>query len=176
MDYDPYTGDLWYLENDRYNGGEIIMLDSTLTDKIKQIDWFDVTPSDTFFCIDKKYKNDPKLKGEVNTQLNSLLFFDSLALGKKYMNNLLVTSVPNQIFEFDLPRYRNNIDYSGDSSILTDTYYGKYLFADGFVGLTNIQVNPFDGTLYIIDTEPIDGKGTVYKVEQEKKSETWFLP
>ena len=128
-----------------------------------------VNKNENFLCTERDYYDDLKHTEEVNIPLKSLLFLHSHYLGKKNTHNLFVSSDTNQIFEFDLNRNRNNLKVTNNSNDEQDTK--RFLFAEGFNGLLDIRVNPYDGFLYILDkkTEGDYGtKGTIYKIEKNK--------
>lgn len=181
-DYDPYSGQLWYLENDKFKG-EINILETSLNHNLRNIDQYDVINGDNFFCIEKIYQNNVKLIGTDETSYKSLIFLDSLALGKRHVNNLFVISDSNEIFEFNLPGNRNELSLASNRENLDDETRDKFLFADGFKRLVDLQINPYDGTLYVADSglaieglETEDMKGSIYKIDRNVDSDSWFYP
>jgi hypothetical protein len=175
-DFDPYSGDLWYLEDGPDNADEIRMLlqpadnnSSMKTDHFKQMN-----KNEDFFCIDREYYDDLKHIEEDNISLKSLLFLHSQYLGKKNSHNLLVSSDTNQIFQFDLDRNRSDLIVplkSQDTQGPGDTKDAKqFIFAEGFNGLLDVRLNPYDGLLYILDkntNEEDDSTGTIYRFEKK---------
>jgi len=95
-------------------------------------------------------------------------------LGKKNSHNLLVSSDTNQIFQFDLDRNRSDLIVPLKSQVtqgLGDTKDAKqFVFAEGFNGLLDVRLNPYDGLLYILDkntNEEDDSTGTIYRFEKK---------
>ena len=108
------------------------------------------------------------------TSLKSLLFLHSQYLGKKYSHNLLVSSDTNQIFQFDLDRNRSNLiipTKSPDTEVSEDNKEAKqFVFAEGFNGILDVRLNPYDGLLYILDKntdEEDDSTGIIYRFEKK---------
>jgi glucose/arabinose dehydrogenase len=175
-DFDPYSGELWYLEDGLDNPDEIHMLlqpsdNNSLmkTDPFKQ-----VNKNENFFCIDREYYDDLKHSEEADISLKSLLFLHTQYLGKKNSDNLLVSSDTNQIFQFDLDRNRSDLIIpikSQDIQASVDTKDAKqFVFAEGFNGLLDVRLNPYDGLLYVLDKntdEEDDSTGTIYRFEKK---------
>jgi len=175
-DFDPYSGELWYLEDGQDNADEIRMLlqpadnnSSMKTDHFKQMN-----KNENFICIDREYYDDLKHIEEDNISLKSLLFLHTQYLGKKNSHNLLVSSDTNQIFQFDLDRNRSDLIVPLKSQVtqgLGDTKDAKqFVFAEGFNGLLDVRLNPYDGLLYILDkntNEEDDSTGTIYRFEKK---------
>ncbi|HJS63882.1 MAG TPA: PQQ-dependent sugar dehydrogenase [Nitrososphaeraceae archaeon] len=175
-DFDPYSGELWYLEDGLDNADEIRMLlqpsdnnNLMKTDPFKQ-----VNKNENFFCIDREYYDDLKHTEEADISLKSLLFLHTQYLGKKNSDNLLVSSDTNQIFQFDLDRNRSNLiipTKSQDIQASVDTKDAKqFVFAEGFNGLLDVRLNPYDGLLYVLDKntdEEDDSTATIYRFEKK---------
>ena len=177
-DFDPYSGKLWYLEDGPDSTNEIRMLlqpavnnsDSSMkTDIYKKM-----IKNENFFCIDRDYYDDLKHIEEDDISLKSLLFLHTQYLGKKNSHNLLVSSDTNQIFQFDLDRNRSDLivpTKSQDTQGSVDTKNTKeFVFAEGFNGLLDVRLNPYDGLLYILDKntdEEDDWMGTIYRFEKK---------
>jgi hypothetical protein len=139
------------------------------TDLFKQMN-----KNENFFCIDREYYDDLKHIEEDNISLKSLLFLHSQYLGKKNSQNLLVSSDTNQIFQFDLDRNRSDLivpTKSQDTQGPGDNKDAKqFIFAEGFNGLLDVRLNPYDGLLYILDKntdEEDDSTGTIYRFEKK---------
>src|SRR5574339_561556 len=169
-DFDPYSGTLWYLDDEVNNGSEIRMLVQPIDNNSSmKMDLFkNVNKNENFLCTARDYSDDLKYTEEVNIPLKSLLFLHSHYLGKKNTHNLLVSSNTNQIFEYDLDRNRNNLKIINDSDSERDTK--GFVFAEGFNGLLHVRVNPYDGLLYILDKKTDgddDTKGTIYRIEEK---------
>jgi hypothetical protein len=139
------------------------------TDPFKQ-----VNKNENFFCIDREYYDDLKHTEEADISLKSLLFLHTQYLGKKNSDNLLVSSDTNQIFQFDLDRNRSDLiipTKSQDIQASVDTKDAKqFIFAEGFNGLLDVRLNPYDGLLYVLDKntdEENDSTGTIYRFEKK---------
>lgn len=176
-DYDPYSGQLWYLDNDKIKGDKISILKRSLKNNFKDIDRYEVTNGNNYFCIEKIYKQNAELRANDATSYKSLVFLDSKALGNKYMNNLFVIANATKILEFDLPKNRNGLSLAstGDNADI-NLNHKESIFADGFSKLNDLQVNPYDGTLYAIDSGTIGFNGYIYKIDRSVDSDSWFMP
>jgi hypothetical protein len=175
-DFDPYSGELWYLEDGLDNADEIrMLLQPTNNNSLMKTDLFKQgDKNDNFFCIDREYYDDLKHIEEDDISLKSLLFLHTQYLGKKNSHNLLVSSDTNQIFQFDLDRNRSDLivpTKSQDTQGSLDTKDAKeFVFAEGFNGLLDVRLNPYDGLLYILDKntdEEDDWTGTIYRFEKK---------
>ncbi|MGB9167684.1 MAG: PQQ-dependent sugar dehydrogenase [Nitrososphaeraceae archaeon] len=175
-DFDPYSGELWYLEDGLDNADEIRMvLQPSDNDSLMKTDLFkQVNKNENFFCVDREYSDDIKHIEEDDISLKSLLFLHTQYLGKKNSDNLLVSSDTNQIFQFDLDRNRSDLivpTKSQDIQASVDTKDAKqFVFAEGFNGLLDVRLNPYDGLLYVLDKntdEEDDSTGTIYRFEKK---------
>jgi len=176
-DYDPYSGQLWYLDKDEVKGDKINILKRSLKTNFKNIDRYEVINGDNYFCIGKIYKQNTELRANEDTSYKSIVFLDSKALGKKYMNNLFVVANTTKILEFDLPKKRNGLSLASNSDNFDiNLNHNESIFANGFTKLADIQVNPYDGTLYAVDAGIRGFTGSIYKIDRSIDSDSWFMP
>lgn len=176
-DYDPYSGQLWYLEKDKVKGDKISILERSLKSNFKNIDRYEVINGNNYFCIGKIYNQNTELQANEATSYKSIVFLDSKALGKKYMNNLFVVANATKILEFDLPKKRNGLSLaSTGENVDINLNHNESIFANGFNKLADIQVNPYDGTLYAVDSGNVGFTGSIYKIDRLIDSDSWYTP
>jgi hypothetical protein len=83
----------------------------------------------------------------------------------QYQNDMFVTDVvTGRIYHFDLNEDRTELILSGllaDKVAETrDTGIENIVFAEGFGGVTDLEVGPDDGYLYVVSL----GHGAIYKI------------
>jgi len=177
LDFDPVTGKLWETENGPYYGDEINLVDSGFnggwskvqgfwkpTDNLTAGDMV-LTPDDLVDFNGKGKYSPPELVWMNPACVAALKFLDSDKYGNKYKNDLFVGTSTGKLYHFDLNRNRTELSLSGslsDKVVDTDPddKVDQILFGDGFGGITDMQVGPYDGLLYIVSHTD----GTIYKI------------
>jgi glucose/arabinose dehydrogenase len=93
----------------------------------------------------------------------ALKFLNSDKLGKQYENSMFVGDVnTGNLFNFKLDQERTGLDLSGplsDKVANTQDELRDNIFGSGFGVITDIQVGPDDGYLYILTYG-----GTIYRI------------
>lgn len=186
MDFDPVTGNLWDTENGPAYGDEINLVKPGFNSgwaKVQGIwkPFYDQERAGDFiagqvitnistddlvnFDGNGKYSA-PEFIWKQSTGPTALTFLDSNKLGKEYENDIFVGSVGSgQIYHFDLNKDRTELvlpaklqDKIADNNQEIDQ--SEILFGRGFGGITDIEVGPYDGYLYIVSI----GEGTIFKI------------
>src|ERR687889_128360 len=168
--FDPVTGNLWETENGGaadevnlvkagFNGGWKQFM-GMISDQIDK--GFD--PNTAFVNFGGKgIYSDPKFqwnssvsKGSmrINPAPTSITFLNSDKLGEQYENDMFVGSVrQGRIFNFDLNDDRTELDLDSplDDKVADSADESEdVIFADGFGTITDVEVGPDDGYLYVV--------------------------
>jgi glucose/arabinose dehydrogenase len=184
MDFDPVTGNLWDTENGPAYGDEINLVEPGFNSgwaKVQGI-WKPVRNSESgdFVAgntiainnsdlVDFKGTGNystPEFIWKENVGPTALAFLYSDKLGKQYENDIFVGSVGNgQIYHFELNENRTELVLPGklgDKIADTDKEIEQsgILFGRDFGGITDIEVNPYDGYLYVVSF----GDGKIFRI------------
>ena len=124
--------------------------------------------------------NEPELSWQDTVAPTSVAFFDSNKLGYNYQNDMFVsTAGGGKIYNFDLSQDRKQLvwkDILTDKVVDSEIIEDLITFADGFGMITDLEMNPYDGSLYVVT--PITGDsagGSVYKIVA-KSPDTILFP
>ena len=97
-------------------------------------------------------------------------FYPSLKLGPQYGNDMFVADFNNgRIYDFNLNSQRNALVLTGafsDRVANTDAETQSVIFGEGFGGISDSEVGPYDAFLYALSI----GDGALYRIlpnEQE---------
>jgi aldose sugar dehydrogenase len=94
----------------------------------------------------------------------AIKFLNSDKLGKQYENDIFVSDIDNgNIYHFKLNQKRNGFLVSSaliDNVAYTSKDSQQAVFATGFGGITDLQVGPGDGYLYVLSYTG----GTIYRI------------
>lgn len=97
-----------------------------------------------------------------------MLFLDSNKLGTYYQNDMFVADAgEGKIYHFDLSEDRKSLalrDPLADKVVDSDTEADSVTFAEGFGRITDLEVNPYDGYLYVVVPVKDSKEGSVYKI------------
>ena len=195
MDFDPVTGNLWDTENGPAYGDEINLVEPGFNSgwaKVQGI-WkpkgiersnsiLDLAPGDIYTPRlepltnfgDKGIYSSPEFTWNETVGVTALKFLNSHKLGKEYENDMFVGDIKHgRLYHFDLNKERTELvlpsklhDKIADTDKEIDE--SKILFGEGFGGITDIQVSPYDGYLYILSYRD----GTLYRVVPIKETRT----
>ncbi|MGD1836074.1 MAG: PQQ-dependent sugar dehydrogenase, partial [Nitrososphaeraceae archaeon] len=205
LDFDPVTGLLWDTENGPNHGDEINLVEPGFNsgsskiwgkwlfdeegDKLKNPDknsnekFVTVTgiPDDLFYFNGKGHYSEPEFIWDKTIAPTGLIFLDSQSLGQEYENDLFVGSADGgRLFHFDLSEDRRELVLEGnisDKVAKNSKDYGNSLFGEGFFLITDLEIGPEDGYLYVVapfgasqekSKEP--GLGTVYRITPKENS------
>jgi aldose sugar dehydrogenase len=187
MDFDPITGKLWDTENGVVFGDEINLVEPGFNSGWNKIDgiWlrgYAIEDTEDHAVSSQQEANNLLVdfggKGKYSlpefTWFNdvgptAIKFFNSDKLGKQYENDIFVGDIINgNIYHFKLDQQRTGLLLSSNVP-LADKVVSSYdkkideiIFGEGFGGITDIQIGPEDGYLYILTFDKT--QGTIYRI------------
>ena len=108
----------------------------------------------------------PEFTWKQTIGITALKFLNSDKLGNQYQNTIFVGDINNgNIYHFDLNKNRTSLLLNGSlADKIADTVgeRNKVVFANGFAGITDIEVGPYDGYLYIVTFHKT--QGSIYRI------------
>jgi aldose sugar dehydrogenase len=168
IDFDPVTGNLWDTENGPFYGDEINLVKPGFNsgwNKVQGI-WkpnggfagkVTLHPANLLDFNSKGRYSDPEFTWHNSTGVTALKFLNSDKLGKQYQNDMFVGDFHRgNLYHFDLDKKRTGLSLGKKGEPLHDKIannteeLNKVLFGEGFGGITDIEVGPDDGYLYIL--------------------------
>jgi glucose/arabinose dehydrogenase len=168
MDFDPLTGKLWNTENGPSYGDEINLVEPGFNSG-----WLEVQGMATFnFYSEQDLVNfwgkgnysDPEFVWTDTVGPTAIKFLPSDKLGKQYANDAFVSDVTQgNIYRFDLANNRTGLKVEGslaDKIANNATENNDIIFGDGFGGISDLEVGPYDGYLYVVSL----GHGAIYRI------------
>jgi aldose sugar dehydrogenase len=175
MDFDPVTGKLWDTENGAFCCDEINLVEPGFNSGWQQVQgiWqvhgsslgpiFQSPDNLVDFGGNGKYRS-PEFTWLNTTGPTALKFLNSDKLGKQYEDSMFVGDVnTGNLFNFKLDEERTGLDLAGPLSDkianTPDELQDNNIFGSGFGVITDIQVGPDDGYLYILTYS-----GTIYRI------------
>lgn len=180
--FDPVTGKLWETDNGPKFGDEINlvepgfnggwskvqgfwMVNNTSSDKMEMIKG---APEDLVDFEGKGEYSDPKLVWDKSVAPTALVFLNSDKLGSQYKNDMFVGSVKNGII-FHLKLNDNRTDLalpvSLKNRIVADSKVsGPIIFAEDFGIVTDLEVGPYDGYVYVVSGDKSSELGTIHRI------------
>jgi aldose sugar dehydrogenase len=187
IDFDPLTGKLWDTENGVVFGDEINLVEPGFNSGWNKIDgiWlrgYAIEDTEDHAVSSQEEANNLLVnfggKGKYSlpefTWFNdvgptAIKFFNSDKLGKQYENDIFVGDIINgNIYHFELDQQRTGLLLSPNGP-LADKVVSSYdknideiIFGKGFGGITDIQIGPEDGYLYILTFDKT--QGTIYRM------------
>jgi glucose/arabinose dehydrogenase len=178
MDFDPVTGTLWDTENGPGFGDEINLVQPGFNSgwaKVQGI-WIPETyfggrvastPPNGLVDFGGKGKySPPEFTWNQTIGVTALKFLNSDKLGQQYKNDMFVGDINNgNIYHFDLNKNRTALLLNcslADKIADTKEERDKAIFANGFAGITDIEVGPYDGYLYILTFHK--SQGSIYRI------------
>jgi len=94
----------------------------------------------------------------------AIKFFGSDRLGNQYKNDIFVSDITQgNIYHFDLTGNRTNLILDGllaDKMSNNSTENQDIIFGEGFGGISDLEVGPYDGYLYVVSL----GHGNIYRI------------
>jgi aldose sugar dehydrogenase len=182
MDFDPLTGDLWDTENGNTFGDEINLVKPGFNSGWSQVAgiWEVAAGSKPGPAIGADSNNPPKDlvtfdgKGvyrapELETLLTiaptALKFLNSDRLGKQYENTIFMGDVDfGNLYNFKLNQDRTGLLLDGllsdkIANNIQDLKEGGAVLGQGFGVITDMQIGPEDGYLYILTLN-----GSIYRI------------
>jgi glucose/arabinose dehydrogenase len=168
MDFDPVTNMLWDTENGPSYGDEINLIEPGFNSG-----WLEVqgmAPVDLNYSQDlvnfegKGNYSDPEFVWTDTVGPTAIKFLHSDRLGKQYENDVFVSDITQgNIYHFDLNINRTQLVLEGalaDRVSNNDTENEDIIFGNGFGGISDLEVGPYDGYLYIVSL----GHGSIYRI------------
>ena len=168
MDFDPVTNMVWDTENGPSYGDEINLIEPGFNSG-----WLEVqgmAPVDFNYSEDlvnfegKGNYSDPEFVWSDTVGPTAIKFLHSDRLGKQYENDVFVSDITQgNIYHFDLAINRTQLVLEGalaDKVSNNDTENEDIIFGEGFGGISDIEVGPYDGYLYIVSL----GHGSIYRI------------
>jgi aldose sugar dehydrogenase len=187
IDFDPLTGYLWDTENGPDYGDEINLVEPGFNSGALKIFGKSESNSNSNYEFDNVVQSstegpeglvtfngtgrysEPELSWQDTVAPTSVTFLDSNTLGNNYRNDMFVsTAGGGKIYNFDLSQDRKQLvlkNELSDKVIDSNVEEDSITFAEGFTMITDLEVNPYDGSLYVVS--PVDGdsaSGSVYKI------------
>jgi aldose sugar dehydrogenase len=175
--FDPVTGILWETENGSNYGDEINVILPGFNGGWRQV----LGLSTEYETLKNKEFDKSKLilfegKGTYYEPVftwvdtiapTAITFIDSKIFGEEYENDLLVGSVKQgRIFHFNLNETRTGLDLPTqqlvDKMADVDEELEPVTFGRNFGIITDIEINPYDGKIYVVDGQSKDGK--IYQI------------
>ena len=181
--FDPITGNLWDTENGPSFGDEINLVEpgfnsgwskiqgfwtvSETGEKMKMVMGMSEPSGLVDFGGKGKY-HEPKFVWDRTVAPTALTFLNSSKLGSQYLNDMFVGSVEDgRIFHFKLNDNRTDLALPNSlkSKIVSEKgEEGQIMFGEDFGIVTDMQVGPHDGYLYVVSGDRPNRLGTVYKI------------
>jgi len=174
IDFDPVTGKLWDTEDGPSYGDEINLVEpgfnsgwsrvqgiwrpiENLTGDEATIGNRELNP-DNLVDFDGKGKySKPEFTWKRPACVTAIKFLNSDKYGKEYKNDVFVGSSIGRLYHFDMNKDRTGfILYNNLTDKIADTRdeLAQVLFGDRFgEGITDMQVSPYDGLLYIVTAD-----------------------
>jgi aldose sugar dehydrogenase len=186
IDFDPITGKLWDTENGVVFGDEINLVEPGFNSGWNKIDgiWLRGYPiEDTGAHVATKQTDGllvdfngkgkyspPEFTWFEDVGPTAIRFFNSDKLGRQYQNDIFVGDIINgNIYHFELNKQRTELLLPFNSSLSdkivssNETKFGDgIIFGKGFGGITDIEIGPEDGFLYVLTFN--NGNGTIYRI------------
>ena len=181
LGFDPITGHLWDTENGPKFGDEINLVQPGFNSGWSKIQGFwrvsetaeqmeelnSTNPSGLVLFSGKGKYFEPKLVWDKNIAPTAIAFVNSSKLGPKYSNDMFVGSVKDgKIFNFDMNGNRSDLLFpnSAKDRILSKDEETSATFAQGFGIVTDLQVGPYDGNLYVVAGDKANKAAAIYRI------------
>jgi aldose sugar dehydrogenase len=179
MDFDPVTGNLWDTENGPTYGDEINLVQPGFNSGWTRIQGFWQTTGNGNYYSGKftlnptglvdfggkgKYRS-PEFVWLNTTGPTAIKFLNSDKLGKQYQNDMFVADYHGgNIYHFKLNQNRTALLLNGPladkvANTPSETQQGGIIFAKGFGAITDLEVGPYDGYLYVLTFD-----GSIYRI------------
>jgi aldose sugar dehydrogenase len=188
IDFDPVTSNLWDTENGPTFGDEINLVEpgfnsgwrkvqgiwnvteiigpggrTNLTDLDNKAVGLDPKDLETFGG--RGSYSSPEFIWFNSTAPTAIVFLNSEKLGKQYYNDMFVADYEQgYIYHFELNQNRTALMLGGslhDKISNSPEELENVIFGEGFGAITDIQVGPYDGYLYVVSS---GAKGKIYRI------------
>jgi glucose/arabinose dehydrogenase len=182
IDFDPLTGNLWDSENGPVYGDEINLVEPGFNSGWGQVmgvwergggdpreDESTVAPEQPEGLVDfdgRGHYHSPQLTWLYTIGPTAIKFLDSDKYDVNYENEMFVGDVhAGNMYHFKLNQDRTELlleppldDKVADTD--EESVSDSVLFATGFGGISDIEVSPYDGYLYVVSL----GQGKIFKI------------
>jgi aldose sugar dehydrogenase len=175
IDFDPVTGNMWDTENGPGNSDEINLVLPGFNSGWQQSmglaadeEANDAFNPDNLVDFDGKGTySDPELVWRNTAGPTAVIFLHSNRLGPQYQNDMFVGDVHNgRLYHFKLTEERMDLilpESLATSRVIEtpqDPALGEIIFGEGFGGITDLEVGPDDGYLYLVSI----GQGKIFRI------------
>lgn len=167
MDFDPVSGKLWDTENGASYGDEINVIEPGFNSGWLQIQGMapvDFEFEDLINFQGKGNYSDPEFVWTDTVGPTAIKFLGSDTLGNQYRNDIFVSDITQgNIYHFDLTGNRTDLILNGllaDKVSNNSTENQDIIFGEGFGGISDLEVGPYDGYLYVVSL----GHGSIYRI------------
>jgi len=179
--FDPITGNLWDTENGPSFGDEINLVEPGFNSGWSKIQGFWTVsgtgekmvmgmsePSGLVDFGGKGKYHEPKFVWDRTVAPTALTFLNSSKLGSQYLNDMFVGSVEDgRIFHFKLNDNRTDLALPNSlkNKIVSEKgEEGQIMFGEDFGIVTDMQVGPHDGYLYVVSGDRPNNVGAIYRI------------
>jgi glucose/arabinose dehydrogenase len=175
IDFDPLTGKLWDTENGDACCDEINLVQPGFNSGWRKVQGFwEVkgntygnmvqNPTDLFDFRGKGKYNSPEFVWLNTTGPTAIKFLNSDKLGKQYQNDMFVADYHGgNIYHFKLNQNRTELVLNGtlaDKIANNAQELEGIKFVQGMGAITDLQVSPYDGYLYVVSISA----GKIYRI------------
>ncbi|HZD35811.1 MAG TPA: PQQ-dependent sugar dehydrogenase [Nitrososphaeraceae archaeon] len=180
IDFDPVTGNLWDSENGPGYGDEINLVKPGFNSgwgKVMGVwergggdpreEGSIIAPEQPDSLVDfggRGHYHSPQLTWLYTVGPTAIKFLDSDRYGAEFKSDMLVGDIHNgNLYHFKLNADRSElvIPEPVDGKVVeTDDEADAISFATGFGGISDIEVSPFDGYMYVVSL----GQGKIFKI------------
>ena len=182
IDFDPVTGNLWDTENGPGYGDELNLVEPGFNSGWGQVmgiwergggdpreDESTVAPEQPEGLVDfdgRGHYHSPQLTWLYTIGPTAIKFLDSDKYGINYENDMFVGDVhAGSMYHFKLNQDRTELllEPPLDNKVADtdeESVSDSVLFATGFGGISDIEVSPYDGYLYVVSL----GQGKIFKI------------
>ena len=180
--FDPATGILWETENGSNYGDEInIILPGFnggwrqglgLSTEYENFKNKEFDKSKLILFDGKGTYYDPVFTWVDTVAPTAITFINSKIFSEEYENDLLIGSVKQgRIFHFDLNETRIGLNLSSSGELVdkmanVDEELEPVTLGRNFGIITDIEINPYDGKIYVVDGKSKNGK--IYQIHPKK--------
>ena len=173
ISFDPVTGILWETENGSNYGDEINVILSGFNGGWRQVLGLSseyenfknkIFDKNKLTLLDKKGTYyDPVFTWADTIAPTAITFINSKNFDEEYENDLLVGSVKQgRIYHFNLNETRTGLDLPSEQLVdkiaNNDEELDSVTFGRNFGIITDIEINPYDGNIYVVDGQSKNGK------------------